>query len=148
MIRMALVEKSVLIEYPAPQMYALVDDIASYPAFLPWCGGTQILTRNEERVQATIRIDYHGIRQSFSTENRLRPDESIEMKLLNGPFRELDGIWRFKALGDAACKVEFRLKYEFSSKLLEKLVGPVFQMIANTFVESFVRRAEQLYGRR
>jgi ribosome-associated toxin RatA of RatAB toxin-antitoxin module len=145
---MALVEKSVLIEYPAGQMYALVDDVASYPAFLPWCGGTEILMRERDKVQAAIRIDYHGIRQTFSTENLLRPNESIEIKLLHGPFKQLDGSWRFHPLGDNACKIEFRLHYEFSSRLLEKLVGPVFQMIAHSLIESFVRRAEQLYGKR
>ncbi|HKB82547.1 MAG TPA: type II toxin-antitoxin system RatA family toxin [Burkholderiales bacterium] len=145
---MALVEKSVLIEYSAAQMYALVENVSAYPEFLPWCGGTEILKRDGEITRAAITIDYRGIRQRFSTENRAQPQQLIEMTLVEGPFRQLDGSWRFKALGDDACKVEFRLHYEFSSKLLEKIFGPVFHFIAGTFVDAFVKRAQQLYGKR
>ena len=145
---MALVEKSVLIEYSAAQMYALVENVAAYPDFLPWCGGTEILKRESDVTRAAITIDFRGIKQRFSTENRANPPQLIEMTLVDGPFRQLDGSWRFKALGDDACKIEFRLHYEFSSKLLEKLVGPVFHFIASTFVDAFVKRARQLYGKR
>ncbi|MGH8758821.1 MAG: type II toxin-antitoxin system RatA family toxin [Burkholderiales bacterium] len=145
---MALVEKSVLVEYSASQMHALVEDVARYPEFLPWCGGSEVLWREGDVTHAAIRIDYRGIRQRFSTENRSRPPQLIEMKLVDGPFRQLDGSWHFKPLGEQACKIEFRLRYEFSSRLLEKLVGPVFHYIANTFVEAFVRRAQQIYGKR
>ena len=145
---MALVEKSVLIEYSAAQMYALVENVAAYPEFLPWCGGTEILKQESDVTRAAITIDFRGIKQRFSTENRANPPQLIEMTLVDGPFRQLDGSWRFKALGDDACKIEFRLHYEFSSKLLEKLVGPVFHFIASTFVDAFVKRARQLYGKR
>ncbi len=145
---MALVEKSVLIEYSAAQMYALVEDVADYPKFLPWCGGTEILKREGEITRAAVTIDFRGIKQRFSTENRAQPPQLIEMNLVDGPFRQLDGSWRFKALGDDACKIEFRLHYEFSSKLLEKIVGPVFHFIASTFLDAFVKRAQQLYGKR
>lgn len=143
---MAIVEKVVLVEYSASQMYALVDDVEKYPAFLPWCGGAEILGRNDNRVDAAITIDFRGIRQRFSTANRLQPHELIEMTLIDGPFRHLDGSWRFRPLGLGACKIEFRLHYEFSSKLLEKLIGPVFHYIANTLVDAFVKRAGQTYG--
>ncbi len=145
---MALVEKSVLIEYPAAMMYALVEDVAAYPAFLPWCGGTEILKQEGDTTRAAIVIDFRGIKQRFSTENRADPPKLITMTLVDGPFRHLDGSWHFKALGEEACKIEFRLHYEFSSKLLEKIVGPVFHYIANTFVDAFVKRARQLYGPR
>ena len=145
---MALVEKSVLVEYSAAQMHALVEDVARYPEFLPWCGGTELLSREGELSRATIRIDFRGIRQSFSTENRSQPPQLIEMRLVDGPFRQLDGSWHFKTLSEQACKIELRLHYEFSSRLLEKLVGPVFHYIANTFVDAFVKRAQQLYGKR
>ena len=144
---MALVEKSVLIEYSAAQMYALVDDVAAYPQFLPWCGGAEVLGRDGNVTRAAITIDFRGIRQRFSTENRADAPNLIDMKLVEGPFRELDGSWRFKSLGEHACKIEFRLHYEFSSKLLEKFVGPVFHYIANSFVDAFVKRAGQLYGK-
>lgn len=145
---MALVEKSVLIEYSAAQMYALVEDVAAYPGFLPWCGGAEVLGREGNVTRAAIVIDFRGIKQRFSTENRADPPQSIEMTLIDGPFRQLDGSWRFKALGADACKVEFRLHYEFSSKLLEKIFGPVFHFIASTFVDAFVKRAQQLYGKK
>ena len=145
---MALVEKSVLIEYSATQMYALVENVAAYPEFLPWCGGTEIMKKDGDIARAAIIIDYRGIKQRFTTENRANPPQIIEMSLVDGPFRQLDGSWRFKALGDDACKVEFRLHYEFSSRLLEKIVGPVFHFIASTFVDAFVKRARQLYGKR
>ena len=145
---MALVEKSVLIEYSAAQMYALVENIPAYPEFLPWCGGTEILERQGDITRAAIVIDFRGIKQRFSTQNRAEPPKLIEMTLIDGPFRQLDGSWRFKALGDEACKIEFRLHYEFSSRLLEKIFGPVFHFIASTFVDAFVKRARQLYGER
>ena len=143
---MALTEKSVLVEYSAAQMFALVADIDRYPEFLPWCGGAQVLDREGGVVHASIQIDFRGIRQRFSTRNAQEQDRLIQMKLVDGPFRELDGSWHFKALGEHACKIEFRLHYEFSSKLLEKLGGPVFHYIANSFVDAFVKRAGQLYG--
>jgi ribosome-associated toxin RatA of RatAB toxin-antitoxin module len=145
---MALTEKSVLVEYSATQMYALVADVARYPEFLPWCGGAQVLSQDGALVHAQISIDFRGIRQRFSTENRQNEPELIEMKLVDGPFRELDGSWRFKALGEHACRIDFRLHYEFSSKLLEKLVGPVFHYISNSFVDAFVKRASGIYGTR
>ncbi|MEO8006206.1 MAG: type II toxin-antitoxin system RatA family toxin [Betaproteobacteria bacterium] len=144
---MALVEKSVLIEYSAAQMYALVDDVPAYPEFLPWCGGAEVLSSEGNTKRAAITIDFRGIKQRFSTENRTDPPNLIEMNLVDGPFRQLDGSWRFKALGESACKIEFRLHYEFSGKILEMLVGPVFHYIANTFVEAFVKRAKQVYDK-
>ncbi len=145
---MALVEKTVLVEYSAPQMYALVDDVANYPLFLPWCGGAEVLDQMEDVIRAAIAIEFRGISQRFTTENRRQPPELIEMRLVDGPFRHLDGSWRFKPLGNEACKIEFRLHYEFSSTLLEKLIGPVFHYIANSFVDAFVKRAGQIYGPR
>lgn len=145
---MALVEKSVLVEYPADYMYAMVENVADYPEFLPWCGGVNVLARNGDTLRAQVLIDFRGIRQKFTTENRAFPSRLIEMKLVDGPFRHLDGSWRFKSLGDDACKIEFVLQYEFSSKLLEKLVGPVFNFIANTMVDAFVKRADAMYGRK
>ncbi len=138
---MAIVEKSVLIERSAKHMYDLVDRIEDYPAFLPWCGGTELLERNESITSARIHISYHGLKAHFSTENAKEYPHKMTLKLREGPFRHLDGLWRFTPLGDAACKVEFRLHYEFSSKLLEKVLGPVFSHIAGSFIESFVKRA-------
>jgi ribosome-associated toxin RatA of RatAB toxin-antitoxin module len=145
-VSMAVVEKSVLVGYSAQQMFELVDQVEHYPRFLPWCGGTELKWRDAETTVATISIDYLSVRQSFTTENAKQEPHLMVIKLKEGPFRELEGSWRFVELDQNACKVEFRLHYEFSSKLLETLVGPVFSHIANSFVDAFVRRAENVYG--
>jgi ribosome-associated toxin RatA of RatAB toxin-antitoxin module len=139
---MAKVEKTVLIEHAAAAMFALVDQVEDYPQFLPWCGGTQLIERTRDITLATIEIDYHGVRQRFTTLNRKQSPEWMHIELKEGPFRHLTGHWHFKALADTACKVELLLEYEFSSKMLEKVVGPVFGYIAGTLVEAFVARAE------
>jgi len=142
---MALVEKSVLIVRTPQQMFDLVDRVEDYPAFLPWCGGTELIARTGEHTAARIHVNYHGVKAHFSTENRKDPPHRMTIALREGPFRRLDGGWQFTALGDAGCKVEFRLHYEFSSKLLEKVLGPVFGHIVNTFVDAFVKRAHHVY---
>jgi len=142
---MAVVEKSVLLAYSAEQMFALVDNVAEYPQFLPWCGGTSVTVLDENKIRATVQIDYHHVKQSFTTENVRIPSQRIDITLLDGPFKQLDGCWQFIALTPSACKIEFRLSYEFSSKILEKVVGPVFNYIASTFVEAFIKRAELVY---
>jgi ribosome-associated toxin RatA of RatAB toxin-antitoxin module len=143
---MAEVVRSVLVGHSRLEMYALVDAVEEYPKFLPWCGGVEVVRRDAAVTRATILIDYHGIRQGFTTENAKREPEEMRIRLVEGPFRVLDGTWRFTALGERACKVELRMHYEFSSRILEKLVGPVFNHIANTLVDSFAKRAEQVYG--
>lgn len=143
---MAVVHKSVLLGYSAEQMFALVDRVEDYPQFLPWCGGVNVLERAGDRLVATIQIDYRGIRQTFTTENTNDPPTSMEMRLVEGPFRQFHARWQFKPLRADACKVEFDMEYEFSSRLLETLIGPVFGMIANSFVDSFCKRADAVYG--
>jgi ribosome-associated toxin RatA of RatAB toxin-antitoxin module len=143
---MAVVHKSVLLGYSAEQMFALVNNFEDYPKFLPWCGGAEVKQREGDKVIAAMTINYHGVKQSFSTENTNTPPTSINMVLIEGPFKHLDGKWSFKPLRSDACKIEFDLHYEFSSKVLEQLIGPVFNMIANSFVDSFCKRAEAVYG--
>ncbi len=140
------VNKSVLVGYAPEQMFSLVDAVESYPEFLPWCGGARVSYRDEQKTRATIQIHYRGVKQSFTTENVKQPGRSIWIKLVEGPFKTLDGTWNFMPLADHGCKVELRLHYEFSSRILEKLVGPVFSYIANTLIEAFVRRAENVYA--
>lgn len=143
---MAEIEKSVLVGYSAAQMFNLVDTVENYPVFLPWCSGASMQTQDDGVAHATININYHHIKHSFTTKNTRKPPELIQMELLEGPFEKLDGHWRFIPLSDNACKIEFSLHYTFSHKLLEKVVGPVFYLIANNFVEAFVARAETVYG--
>jgi ribosome-associated toxin RatA of RatAB toxin-antitoxin module len=143
---MAIIQKSALVPYSAKRMFVLVDDVHAYPQFLPWCGGTKVVNNEDATVSATIMIDYHGIKQSFTTRNTRVEGETIDMKLQDGPFKRLEGIWRFVALaGDAGCKVELALDYTFSNSMLERAVGPVFEMIAGTMIERFVARADSLF---
>jgi len=143
---MALVERSVIIEHTPAQMFALVDDVENYPLFLPWCGGADVAERTETRTRATIRINYLGIATQFSTENTKEMPLRMDIRLVEGPFAHLTGGWRFIPLGPVACKIEFRLEYEFSSSLLEKAMGPVFKGITESFIESFVNQARRVYA--
>ncbi|HCE09357.1 MAG TPA: ubiquinone-binding protein [Oxalobacteraceae bacterium] len=143
---MAAVHKTVFLGYSAEQMFALVDRVEDYPQFLPWCGGVEVRQRQENKLVATLSINYRGVVQTFTTENVNTPPTTMKMTLLEGPFKQLDGSWDFKPLRADACKVDFELRYEFSNKLLEQLIGPVFSMIANSFVDSFCKRAETVYG--
>ena len=139
---MQRVTKSVLVPFAVTRMFELVDRVEEYPQFLPWCGGAKVLEQSDGRKTARIDIDYHGVRAHFTTDNVNRPPESIVITLRDGPFRHLHGEWRFRALGDAGCKVEFELAYEFATQLLDKAIGPVFGHIARTFIDAFVKRAE------
>ena len=143
---MARVEKSVLVAHPPECMFELVDRVEDYPNFLPWCGGTELKLRDEQRTVATIHIAYLGIRQSFTTENLKTHPREMRIRLQDGPFAELEGDWSFLPLGEDACKVEFRLQYMFSSRVLETILAPVFSHITNTFVDAFVRRADEVYA--
>jgi len=151
------VKKSVLLWYTPHEIYRLVIDVARYPEFLPWCDRVEVLSRDEQGPTARLHLAYSGIRHAFTTRNVQVADESVHIKLVDGPFSLLDGLWRFVPLplpaapGDVdsvACKIEFELRYEFSNPVLEAAISPVFDRIANTFVDSFVRRAEQVYGAR
>ncbi|MFL9880353.1 type II toxin-antitoxin system RatA family toxin [Herbaspirillum rhizosphaerae] len=143
---MAVVHKTVLINYSAEQMFKLVDRVEDYPAFLPWCGGVDVEERQGDKLKAKLKINYHGLKQSFTTENTNVPSSSMTMHLVEGPFKHFEARWNFIALRDDACKIEFDMQYEFSSRILESVIGPVFSMIANSFVDSFCKRAEQIYG--
>lgn len=142
------VVKTVLVAYTPAEMFTLVDAVEDYPSFLPWCGGSELHLRDEAVTEATLHIRYMQVKQHFSTRNTKQFPVAMQLRLKEGPFRALDGEWRFKPLGDAACKIEFTLRYEFSSTLLAKLLGPVFGHIADTLVDAFVRRAEVVYGER
>ncbi len=145
---MAAVQRTVLVEFSAAQMHSLVSDIEAYPAFLPWCSSAVVASRDAETVVATLKIDYRGLRQEFTTENTSVPDQSIRLRLIAGPFRRMEGEWHFQVLAENACKVSLQLDYEFSGKLLETVLGPVFHYIADNMVDAFVRRAESIFARR
>lgn len=127
-------------------MYDLVNDVESYPEFLPWCRSATVHERDEQQVRATIEIAKGAINKSFTTRNLLFAPQRIELHLLDGPFRRLEGAWRFETLRENASKVTLDLDYEFSSRILGMVLGPVFGQIADTLVEAFSRRAHQVYG--
>jgi ribosome-associated toxin RatA of RatAB toxin-antitoxin module len=143
---MPLVHKTVLLAYSAQQMFDLVRDIDAYPQFLPWCGGARIVLQHPRGVDATIDIDFRGLRHSFTTHNEYREPQRISMSLLQGPFSRLEGLWKFRSLRSDACKVEFSLDYAFNSGLLGQALAPVFDHIAASMVDAFVKRAESIYG--
>lgn len=159
------VQKSVLLWYSPREMYALVTKVQDYPKFLPWCAQAEVLQTHDDGVTARLHIAFAGVRQAFTTRNVNVEGEQVSMKLVDGPFSSLEGLWRFiplQAPGQAvagepggqgatqptACKVEFSLQYAFANRPLELVVSPVFDRIANTFVDAFVKRAEQVYGAR
>ncbi len=148
------VKKSILLWYSPHEIYTLVIAIEDYPRFLPWCEKVDVVARDEQGPTARLHLAYAGVRHAFTTRNVHRLDESVHIGLVDGPFSLLDGTWRFVALalpaGDErkACKIEFEMRYAFSNGPLEMLISPVFDRIANTFVDAFVKRAEQVYGPR
>lgn len=146
---MKTVHKSVLIWYSAEEMFALVTDVDRYPEFLPWCDHASVAAEGEHGMKAEIGIAFGGIHQTFTTHNEHVPGRAVSMKLVEGPFSRLEGEWKFAPLGTAeqrACKVELELHYGFKNSALAALVGPVFDKIAGSMVEAFVKRAEQVYG--
>lgn len=146
---MKTVKKSVLIWYSPQEMYGLVTDVPAYPQFLPWCDHSSILDSDDAGMTAEVGISFSGIRQTFTTRNRHVPDRQVAITLVNGPFSRLDGQWDFVPIGDGsqrACRVELTLNYGFDNATLGKLVGPVFDKIAASMVDAFVKRAEQVYG--
>jgi ribosome-associated toxin RatA of RatAB toxin-antitoxin module len=135
-------------------MYALVTAVQDYPAFLPWCERAEVLQTHADGVTARLHLSYLGVRQAFTTRNEHVSDERVVLRLVDGPFSVLEGRWSFLPVPAGAgptapaCKIEFSLRYSFANAALEALISPVFDRIANTFVDSFVKRAEQVHGAR
>jgi ribosome-associated toxin RatA of RatAB toxin-antitoxin module len=147
------VRHSVLLWYSPREMYSLVTAVEQYPRFLPWCAHAEVLERHADGITARLGLAYRGVRHEFTTRNVHVPDESVTVSLVDGPFSLLDGTWVFHPLGrpgseEQACKVELDLRYAFSSTTLEGMVSPVFDRVATTFIDAFVRRAEEVYGAR
>lgn len=136
--------KTVIVPYSALAMFDLVDAVETYPQFLPWCGASQVHSRDELHTKATIDIRYFGVAQSFTTHNTKRRPLEMTLTLVDGPFKSLDGAWLFTPLTDEACKITFQLNYSFANAVIEQVIGPVMSMIAETFVDRFVARAEAL----
>jgi ribosome-associated toxin RatA of RatAB toxin-antitoxin module len=140
-----VVEKNALVPFSAQAMFDLVSDVGRYKEFLPWCSDSELVSRGDDRLCGRIEVSRLGITQAFSTCNHLDPPEHMTIELSEGPFRKLQGEWRFQPLRDDACKVSLRLEFEFSGRLINAAFGKVFHQVANSLVESFVKRAREVY---
>ena len=143
---MTTITRTALVTYSARQMFELVNNIEDYPRFLPWCRSSQVLSRTEEVVEASIDITWSGIHKSFTTRNELHPYERMEIKLISGPFRQLEGRWSFTSLGDEGCRVDLILDFELPGHVFDKMFQPLFHHIANSLVDAFCKRAVDVYG--
>jgi ribosome-associated toxin RatA of RatAB toxin-antitoxin module len=140
---MVTIKKHALVFHSREKMFTLVDQVEDYPNFLPWCSKTKIIERTEKITKATILINYHNVKQSFTTENVKVFPVKMNINLIDGPFKILKGEWNFIEIEKDTCKIEFELQYEFSNYFLDKLISPVFNMIANTFIDNFVAKANK-----
>ena len=140
---MITIKKNALVFHSREKMFTLVDKVEDYPNFLSWCGKAEVIERTEKITKATILINYHNVKQSFTTENVKVFPVKMNINLIDGPFKILKGEWNFIEIEKDACKIEFELQYEFSNYFLDKLISPVFNMIANTFIDNFIAKANK-----
>lgn len=144
---MPRITRSALVPFSAEQMYALVNDVESYPSFVPGCAATRVLSRDENSMTAALDVSKAGIRKTFVTRNRLTDASSIDMELVEGPFRQLSGGWKFISIDVDACQIELNLEFEFTNFLVEKAFGTVFNELAINMVKAFSQRAKDVYAR-
>lgn len=145
---MPIIQQNLVVPYLATEMYQLVNRVEEYSEFLPYCSESKVLSRNADEVQAMLVLSGGGFQKSFTTCNRLQPDKMIEIRLVNGPFRHLEGFWRFDQIAESSSSVTLDLEFEFSGRLLSLAFGPVFQQVAHSLMDAFSKRAEQVYGKR
>ena len=142
---MRAVSRSALVPYTTRQMYLLVKDVEAYPEFLPWCNDAEVHIREPDYIEASLELHHRGISKRFLTRNALKEDESLGIELVGGPFRRLSGGWLFSSLGEAGSKVSLQLEFEFDSRATDIIFGRFFEKICNTLVDSFTRRAAEMY---
>lgn len=140
------INRSALLPYPAQALYDMVNDVQTYPEFLPWCGASKVLESSPKHMRAELTVSKAGLSHRFTTLNRLVPGERIEMQLVEGPFSHLQGVWTFQALTDEASKISLDLEFAYSGAIMRATLGPLFTHAANTMVDAFCQRAQQLYG--
>ncbi len=143
---MSQISRSALVPYSAEQMYRLVNDVDSYPQFLPGCTGSRVLEASAGEMTAAVDVSKAGISKTFVTRNTLTDNQSIQMQLVDGPFRKLSGGWRFTSLSEDACKVELSLDFEFTNMLVELAFGRIFKELASSMVQAFTQRAKEVYS--
>ena len=145
---MTKISKATVVPYTPEEMYVLVNDIESYPAFLPWCSAAKILTQQEESLTATLSLALGKIKQSFTTENTMQDGSRIEIQLIEGPFKHLSGYWKFNPEDEQSCHIQLHMNFEFKNKIIKHTLGKAFYKVMDSLVESFVQRAQQVYGYR
>lgn len=143
---MTQVDRSALVLHTAEQMFDLVNDVEQYPQFLPWCASVEVLSRSQDELVATLHLSKGGLKYSFTTRNCLKNSSEMTMELVEGPFSMLSGVWHFKVLSDEASKINLSLQFGFSGKLSSLAMGKVFNQVATTMVDAFVKRADEIYG--
>ncbi len=144
---MTVIHRTALVGYTAQQLFELVNDIKAYPHFLPWCKSAYYLQHSEQEVEASLEIAWSGIHKTFTTRNTLHPYDCVKMVLVSGPFKQLEGTWRFVTIGEQGCRISLDLTFELTGHLFDKLFQPVFHHIANSLVEAFSKRAVEVYGK-
>ena len=145
---MTEISKTTLVPYTSNEMYVLVNDIESYPSFLPWCTEAKILSQQEESLTATLSMALGKIKQSFTTENTMQDGSRIDIQLIEGPFKHLSGYWRFIQEDEQSCHIHLHMHFEFKNKIIKHTLGKAYYKVMDTLVESFVQRAQQVYGNR
>jgi ribosome-associated toxin RatA of RatAB toxin-antitoxin module len=145
---MTEISKTTVVPYTSDEMYVLVNDIESYPIFLPWCTEAKILSQQEDNLTAKLSLALGKIKQSFTTENTMHDGSRIDMILIEGPFKHLTGYWRFIQEDDQSCHVHLHMHFEFKNKIIKHTLGKAFYKVMDSLVESFVQRAQQIYGNR
>ncbi len=142
---MTMIRRDMVVPYSPQQMYDLVNNIEHYAEFLPWCSASEVLQRTEDEVRATLHLSWSGIEKSFTTCNRLQKDKMIEVRLISGPFKQLEGFWLFE-LHPEGCNVVLNLEFEVAGGLFSFALGPIFSQVATSLVEAFSERAVAIYG--
>jgi ribosome-associated toxin RatA of RatAB toxin-antitoxin module len=143
---MPLVERSALVTYTPAQMFTLVNDVGSYPEFLPWCVGAHAQDVSKLERLATVKVARGLLQAEFTTRNSLQPDVQILMQLVHGPFRDLKGLWRFDGIGERGCKVQFKVEFEFKNRLTATAFNAIFETLCANIVDAFAQRAQKVYG--
>jgi len=141
------INRNALVPYTAADMFTLVNDLRAYPDFLPWCDEVKIHDESPDEIKATVHFSKRGLSAAFTTRNRLQINKMIEMRLVDGPFRHLQGFWRFEPIGDAGCKIHLDMEFEIANPVLRLTIGPLFKQIANSLMDAFIARARDVHGR-
>ncbi len=143
---MPIIHRTLQVPYSVSQMYALVNAVEDYAEFLPWCKESKVLSRDEDEVHATLTLAGGGFQKSFTTCNRMQSEKMIEIRLVHGPFKQLEGFWRFENIDENSCSITLDLEFEFSNMLLGLAFGPVFQQVVESLTDAFSERAKEIYG--